>query len=73
MKAIPTASPDPALTRLHEVAERIRRRSSAGARRAQPRGVRGQRGIPRVLPAPVLPPPPRHWADDREPDADERH
>ncbi|HVO20093.1 MAG TPA: hypothetical protein VMU15_12605 [Anaeromyxobacter sp.] len=73
MKTASNTKPDPALQRLHEVADRIRRRSEFAARLARPRGGRGQRGIPDLLPAPVLPPPPRHWADDREPDAEERH
>jgi hypothetical protein len=70
MKAAPT-SPDPALQRLHEVAERIRRRSAA--RLSPPRGGQRPRAIPDVLPAPVLPPPPRHWSDDREPEPEEKH
>jgi hypothetical protein len=70
VKPVATSSPDPALQRLHEVAERIRGRSAA---RLQLRGGPVSRGIPAVLPTPVTPPPPRHWADDREPDADEKH
>jgi hypothetical protein len=57
-----TTHVDPALERLREVAERIRRRVADGPERPPPKA--------RYRPPP-LPPPQPHWSDGRDEAADE--
>ncbi len=54
-------APDPALQRLREVAERIRRRAAEGRERAAARDER--------LAVDALPP--RHWSDGPQDDGDD--
>lgn len=65
-----TSSPDPALERLREVADRIRRRAAEGRGRAP--GGRRKRVVAVVpTPARTASPPPRHWADGSDGGTDE--
>jgi hypothetical protein len=57
---------DPALARLHEVAERIRQRVAAGRPAAPAAPVRLRR-----QPVPTEPPPPPHWSDGKDVGPDE--
>jgi hypothetical protein len=76
MNAWRSTSVDPVLERLHEVAERIRRRAAEGrvrelakARRPRPASRFGQSELPlRLAPMPPLraAPVPRHWADGQD-------
>ncbi len=65
-----TSTLDPALERLREVAERIRRRAAEGRRRTP-----GERRKPVIAvvptPARTASPPPRHWADGPDDGTDE--
>ncbi len=64
MGRAPSATADPALQRLHEVAERIRRRAAEGRARE---AALAPRPIPTApVPQPSAGPsaaPPRHWSD----------
>lgn len=63
-------SQDPALARLHEVADRIRRRAAEGKRRAP---GEGRKRVVAVVPTPARTssPPPPHWADGPDGGTDE--
>ena len=65
-----TSSPDPALERLHEVADRIRRRAAESRGRAP---GEGRRRVVAVVPTPArtAAPPPPHWADGPEGETDD--
>lgn len=73
-------APDPVLDRLHEVAERIRRRAAEGRAAAgrrvaspAPSGPRAPSAAQAPVPGqPAAPAIPRHWADGRDDDLDER-
>lgn len=73
MIAMPNPSNDPALERLHEVAERIRRRAAEERARALARARRPRQAeLPlRLTPLPPrrAAPVPRHWADGRDDEA----
>ncbi len=67
-----TSSPDPALERLREVADRIRRRAAEDRRRAS--GEARKRVVAVVPPpAPTASPPPPHWADGPDGSDDNSH
>jgi hypothetical protein len=59
---------DPALARLHELTDRIRRRAAEERARLAAR-ARAVRAVPYRIQAALplrMPAPPRHWADGRE-------